>query len=93
MYSAHSRKEQGEVITVAYGISGQAKLLEYDLKRLVTRGGVLTAFTLGTILRVDDGVLRQMLFLLCLSMTVAIMMCREPKNKATVFWGRALPPM
>jgi len=74
MYASHNKIEKRTVVTLAYGISGKPKLLEYDLKKLVRYGGVATSLTPGTILRVDDGVLRHMCLLLLLSMTVAIVM-------------------
>lgn len=74
MYASHNSVEKGKVITVTYGLSGRPKILDYDLKRLVTIGGVMTCLTRGTILRVDDGVLRHMSGLTLLFISVAIIM-------------------
>jgi len=71
MYAAHNRLEKGKVVTIAYGISGQPKLLEYDLKKLVRGGGIATALTRGTIIRLDDGVLRAVTSLFLISGCVA----------------------
>lgn len=74
MYSSHSHVQKHKVVTIAYGISGVPKLLEYDLKHLVRYGGIATAFIRGTILRLDDGVLKHMGVLLVLATAVACIM-------------------
>lgn len=74
MYASHSRLEKGKVVTLAYGIAGIPKLLVYDLRKLVRYGGVATSLTPGTILRVDDGVMRHMLGLLLIAISVAVAM-------------------
>lgn len=84
MYASHNRIEKGKVVTLAYGISGMPKLLEYDLKKLVTNGGVVTALTRGTILRVDSGVIRHVGVLLIISVAVALSMWTAIDNLETL---------
>lgn len=84
MYASHNRIEKGKVVTLAYGISGMPKLLEYDLKKLVTNGGVVTALTRGTILRVDSGVIRHVGVLLLIFAAVAVAMWGAIENLDTV---------
>lgn len=74
MYSSHNKIEKTKMATYALGISGRPKILTYDLRNLVRSGGVLNALMRGTILRVDDGVLRQFCGLLILSALVATIM-------------------
>lgn len=61
MYGAHSRVEIFRVLTLTHGISGKPKLLTYRLTKLVMIGGLFTALQKGTILIVDDGVLKEVL--------------------------------
>eukprot|EP00747_Dinoflagellata_sp_TGD_P168183 gnl/TRDRNA2_/TRDRNA2_193977_c0_seq1.p1 gnl/TRDRNA2_/TRDRNA2_193977_c0~~gnl/TRDRNA2_/TRDRNA2_193977_c0_seq1.p1 ORF type:complete len:541 (+),score=94.54 gnl/TRDRNA2_/TRDRNA2_193977_c0_seq1:95-1717(+) len=83
MYRSHNKVERRKVTTIAYGISGKPKLLSYDLKHLVRYGGIITAFTRGTILRVDDGMLKFMLTLMLLFVCVAgVMWAAVPDLKA-----------
>lgn len=73
MYGAHSRIEVHRVLTLTYGISGRVKLLSYRLTKLVNIGGLCTAFQKGTILVVDDGVLKESLKLCAVFTAVAVM--------------------
>lgn len=74
LYSSHNKVQKHKVVTIAYGISGVPKLLEYDLRHLVRYGGIITAFTRGTILRLDDGVAKHMMALSVLAGVVACVM-------------------
>jgi hypothetical protein len=87
MYASHNRIEKTKVVTLAYGISGMPKLLVYDLKKLITYGGVFTALTRGTIFRVDGGVIKHVAVLCLVFTAVAVGMWAGIENLETLDTG------
>eukprot|EP00747_Dinoflagellata_sp_TGD_P178493 gnl/TRDRNA2_/TRDRNA2_27446_c0_seq1.p1 gnl/TRDRNA2_/TRDRNA2_27446_c0~~gnl/TRDRNA2_/TRDRNA2_27446_c0_seq1.p1 ORF type:complete len:515 (+),score=53.86 gnl/TRDRNA2_/TRDRNA2_27446_c0_seq1:133-1677(+) len=84
MYASYHNVEIGKITTVTYGLSGRAKLLSYDLRHLVNYGGLLTAFTRGTTLTVDDGVLKFFLALMVLAISTACLIWASVDNLTSI---------
>jgi hypothetical protein len=66
------RIEPGKITTMAYGHSGKAKLLKYDLQNLILYGGVLTLFSKGTVLTMDGGCIKVITFTLLVAACSAL---------------------
>lgn len=57
-YKNNCRLEKNKISTIAYGMAGKPKLLTYNLKYLVTWGGILTSFSKGTVMTTDKAILQ-----------------------------------
>lgn len=57
-YKQAATLKKSNISTIAFGLSGKPKLLEYNLKYLVTWGGIFTALAPGTVMTVDKAVLQ-----------------------------------
>jgi hypothetical protein len=66
------RIEPGMITTLAYGHSGKAKLLKYELKNLIQFGGLLTLFTKGTVLTMDSGCAKVITFTVLVAAVSAV---------------------
>lgn len=58
-FQQQTRNEKNTITHLTWGTSGKAKLLTYDLEKLVRIGGILAIFTKGTIFTLDSGIVQQ----------------------------------